>query len=134
MSVRTATVVSAFGCIVAAICHAQASNWFEVRGGAWSPRPDVSLRIRAELQPAIAKLAGSQFERFRPWQEYKFQFQGQESDSGKFVAISALCTVDESQDLTKQFLLVLDGGTCFFEVKYDPKSHRFYDLIVHGEA
>ena len=92
------------------------------------------MHIRAKIEPAVAGLAGSQFERFRPWQEYKFQFQGQQNDSGQFVSISALCKVDESQDLTKRFLLVLDGGTCFFEVKYDPNSQLFYDLVVHGEA
>ena len=134
MSARTATLVSVFSCFVAATCHAQASNWFEVRGGAWSPSPDVTLHLQAEIESAVAGLAGSRFERFRPWQEYKFQFQGQENDSGRFVSISALCSVDESQDLTKRFLPVLDGGTCFFEVRYDPESRRFYDLVVHGEA
>jgi len=134
MSARTATFMLTLGCTIAAACHAQVTSWHEVRGGAWRPSSSDVLRLQDEIEPAIAKLAGSKFGRFRPWQEYQFQFQGQQSDSGPFVSISALCSVNDSQDLTERFVVVLDGGTCFFEVKYDPKSQRFYDLLVHGDA
>ena len=122
------------GCTIAAACHAQDPAWFKVRGGAWDPDPEVISRLQAELEPAISKLAGDKFKRFRPWHEYKFQFQGQRNDSGQYILIGALCSAMDSRDLTEGFVVVLDGGTCFFEVKYDPKSQRFYDLTVHGEA
>jgi len=122
------------GCNIAVASFAQNSAWFEVRGGDWHPSPEVTLRLQTELEPAIAKLAGNKFERFRPWHEYKFQFQGRRKDSQQYVFISALCNAYEMRDLTEKFVVVFDGGSCFYEVKYDPKSQRFYDLLVHGEA
>jgi len=134
MSAPTSTAMLVLSCTIAAASHAQNPAWFQVRGGDWNPDPEVTSRLQTELEPAVAKLAGDKFERFRPWHEYKFQFQGQRKDSEQFVYISALCSIDDSRDLTEHFVVVLDGGTCFFEVKYDPESQRFYDLGIHGEA
>ncbi len=134
MSARTAAAMLVVAYVTAAIANADSATWFQVRGGAWTPSPEVAAQIQAELKPAVAELAGDKFKRFQPWQSYKFQFQGQQINSDRFVFISALCTIDDSRDLTDDFVVVLDGGSCFFEVKYDPKSQRFYDLNVHGDA
>jgi hypothetical protein len=134
MSARTSAVTLVLACSIAAIAHADSLTWFQVRGGDWTLSPEITSQLQSELRPAIAKLAGDRFKRFYPWQQYKFQFQGQQNDSARYVFIGALCNVDDSGDLTETFVVVLDGGTCFFEVKYDPESQGFYDLVVHGEA
>jgi len=36
--------------------------------------------------------------------------------------------------LSKSLIAVMDGGACFFNVKYDPAKKSFYDLTINGEA
>jgi hypothetical protein len=36
--------------------------------------------------------------------------------------------------LSKSLIAVMDGGACFFNVKYDPVKKSFYDLTINGEA
>jgi hypothetical protein len=134
MSVRTSVIALLVGCTIAAATGAGSPAWFLVRGGDWEPDPTITVQLQSGLQPAVATLAGNTFKRFRPWQEYKFQYQGQQSNSSRYVFISATCHSDESWDLTERFVLVLDGGPCYFEIKYDPTLQRFYDLLVHGDA
>lgn len=108
------------------------SAWFKVRGGSWQPDPAVTSRMQNDLQPAVARLAGAEFSTFRQWREYKFQFQGQGADADRFVFVSALCDDHDALDLMERFMVVFDGGSCYFQVKYDPKRQRFYDLIING--
>jgi hypothetical protein len=134
MSANKSALLLVLGCSIAAASLAHNQVWFEVRGGDWQTSPEIASELRTKFEPAIAELAGEKYKHFRPWGEYKFQFQGRHSHSRRYIFISALCSAYDMRDLTKEFVVVLDGGACFFEVKYDPQSQRFYDLTVHGEG
>ena len=68
------------------------------------------------------------------WKTYTFQYQGQEESGKKFVFVNAFCVNDKRWKLNKKMVLVLDGGTCFFNVKYDPEKNQFFGLTINGEA
>jgi hypothetical protein len=134
MSASQALVAFATCCLITAATYADDAAWFKVHGGSWEPDSAAISRIQSDLQPAVARLAGSHFNDFRHWWKYKFQYQGQRTETGLHVLINALCDAYEDRDLTAQFVVVNDGGPCFFEVKYDPKAQRFYDLVINGDA
>ena len=134
MSARTHLLAAIAALSLVAVSSAQGSNWFEVRGGAWNPSPETASLLQAAFPSEIERLAGKRVKEFQPWPEYRFQFQGQESGSEHFIFISALCSVDDGRDLTEHFIVVLDGGPCYFQVKYDSSTHRFYDLVINGVA
>ena len=134
MSANEFSLAFAAGCLITAASLADDAVWFKVRGGSWEPDSAVVSNMQSGLQPAVARLAGSRFRDFPHWWEYKFQYQGQRADTGLHVLINALCDAYEGRDLTAQFVLVNDGGSCFFEVKYDPTNQRFYDLVINGVA
>jgi hypothetical protein len=134
MSASTHLQLFAIGCFLSAAALADDAVWFKVRGGSWEPDAAIVSQLQRDLQPAVARLAGGRFKDFHHWWEYKFQYQGQGADSGLHVLVSALCDLYEDRDLTAQFVVVNDGGPCFFEVKYDPKAQRFYDLVINGVA
>ncbi len=82
----------------------------------------MSVQAKAEGRPV------------REWATYTFQYQGQEERGRKFVFVNAFCINDEMWLLKKRMVPVTDGGTCFFNVKYDPEKNRFFELLVHREG
>jgi len=48
---------------------------------------------------------------------------------------AGLCWPDpKGVNLKNDFVIVLDGGSCFFQLKYDPTMDKFYDAFINGEA
>ena len=68
------------------------------------------------------------------WDTYRFQYQGQEDKGRKFVYINAFCHLDTDINLSKAFVFVHDGGSCFFQLKYDPVADKFFGAFINGEA
>lgn len=108
-------------------------SWIAVPGGDWNPQEQTISEIRAGLEPFVRMSATGQKKRMPEWSTYTFQFQGQEKGGRKFVFVNAYCTAPP-EDSTKRFVFVLDGGPCFFNVKYDPKLHTFFELGFNGDA
>jgi len=74
-------------------------------------------------------------------QQSGFSFQSRESYSYQYQAktetelyINAFCDSFEKQDLNKEFLIVMDGGSCFFQVSLNLSNGQFTLLGVNGEA
>lgn len=72
--------------------------------------------------------------KLQEWTRYTFQYQGQEQRGRKFVFVNAFCAGDEGQQLDKQMVWVFDGGTCFFNLKYDAEENKFFDILINGDA
>ena len=108
-------------------------SWFPIAGGTWTPDQGAVAQLRAALQPYVVAQARGQRRKLQPWSSYSFQFQGRGNAGGKFIFISAFCSTPDAY-AAKRFLQVLDGGTCYFELKYNPKTKAFYDLGFNGVA
>jgi hypothetical protein len=110
---------------------AEAENaWVHVRGS-WEPPAGALGALKNGLQSFVAINTGRRT--LRPWQEYAFQYQGQVDRGRRYILVNALCRVDPGWSLQSQVLLVLDGGTCYFHLKYDPVEGSFYDLFINAE-
>ncbi len=64
---------------------------------------------------------------------YKRQYVGIIQDGQRVIFVNLLCQAP-SEDWQREFLLVMDGGACFFQVKYRLDTGSFFDLKVNGEA
>lgn len=109
-------------------------RWVGVEGGSWVPPAETIARIKEKIESFVRAQAKRDGRELREWKSYTFQYQGQKEHTKKFVFINAFCVSDSTHQLSKQLVLVLDGGTCFFNVKYDPKKKQFFELLINGEA
>src|SRR5277367_5108247 len=110
-----------------------ASQWVEVGGGAWHPDSATLSKLKAALMPAVT-VASKDRGQLRKWSDYAFQYQGRKLLLGEpYVFVNAFCET-ASVDVRSAWVEVLDGGTCYFSAKYDPKTNRVYDVQVNGFA
>ena len=108
-------------------------SWTAIPGGTWQPTNPTISEIRAHLKEYVQEKATEQQKSLPAWSRYSFQFQGQEKEGHRFVFINAYC-IAPPKYAKKTFVLVDDGGPCFFNIKYDPASRGFFELEFNGEA
>ncbi len=104
-----------------------AGEWVTVDGGVL----EIDLaegKLENELWRYINKVSTRKFE---PKDKYTYQYKALNSEE---IYINALCNAFEIKDLHKEFVMVFDGGTCFFQINYNHKTGKFYKLQVNGEA
>jgi hypothetical protein len=122
--------------LLLSLANAEERSWTKVEGGTWHPSDQILSKIKMHLEPYM-KTQEKVFGRsLKKWNAYRFQYQGQEEKGRKFVYINAFCDLHNPKDrnLNKDIVLVKDGGSCFFQLKYDPISNKFYEAYVNGEA
>ncbi len=70
-------------------------------------------------------------------EEYFRQYAGVLIDHRKIIFVNALCETAATKYETywrEKFVLVLDGGDCYWNVRYDPETKQFSQLVVSGVA
>ena len=64
--------------------------------------------------------------------EYLYQYKFIDKNT---IEIHGVCfDLPNTYDLNKGFVTVMDGGNCFFSVKYDLANKLFLDLWINGYA
>jgi hypothetical protein len=116
--------------------NAEESSWTRVDGGTWRPSDLILSKIQMNLEPYMKSQEKVFGRSLNKWNTYRFQYQGQEEKGRKFIYINAFCSLHNLKDrnLSKDFVIVLDGGGCFFQLKYDPLTDKFFDVFINGEA
>lgn len=109
-------------------------KWFEVLGGSWSPQQSDMVAIEQDLGEYVMQQAAARHLRVKPWQMYTFQYQGQGNANSQEIYINAFCTDFGRKDFNREWLIALDGGTCFFRLKYTPATGTFDGIEFNGEA
>ena len=111
-----------------------AASWFALQDGEWAPSQKIVAHIQSDLESFVTHESSVRKKQLpAKFSEYTFQYQGRMSNGHKFVQINAFCQKPDA-DLTKELFIVADGGPCYFHVKYDPDTGRFYDLSFNGVA
>jgi hypothetical protein len=102
--------------------------------GHWMP---TKRQVRALEKRLPAYLREEALELRWPLERYFRQYAGIVIEGDRQV-IYVNCVLDTEKpddvDLTRELLVVQDGGDAFFEVFYDPEQEVLFDLYVHGEA
>jgi hypothetical protein len=65
--------------------------------------------------------------------EYKRQYVGLLEDGRRVLYANFFCDTF-GYDWGQEFVSVADGGACFFQLRYDVETGRYFDLMVNGEA
>lgn len=112
----------------AAAPAAAGPHWIEVRGGQWPVPAPLLADMAGKLQGA-----GSPSRRV-DLSRYTIQYQGLNGDDGRHVRLSGMCDRASvgQRDLAAQFVVVLDGGKCYFDATYDPERSSFTAFKFHG--
>jgi hypothetical protein len=110
------------------------NTWIQVKGGDWVPEAQTLTELKAGVAPYAQGQAQAQGRKLRNWSNYTFQYQGIEGKGRKFILVNALCHKDAGWNLEQRMIMVLDGGSCFFRLKFDPERRQYFDLTINGEA
>ena len=118
---------------ILAVAIIAAGSWISMPNSMWSPDPDTMTNIRGSLPSYVAHKASREKRKLPAWSTYTFQYRGEIQGRDRIVYINAFC--DEAPaDAREQFVRVLDGGTCYFTVKYDAAKRKFFELAFNFEA
>ena len=119
--------------MLVATSFAQAPGaWTQVAGGAWTPDQVTMSQISTSLQAYAEAMAKRQGRDLLPWSEYSFQYQGRISKGQRYIYVLGLCATVGEPDLRSSFYEVLDGGSCFFGLTFDPKRRRFEHFRINS--
>lgn len=68
--------------------------------------------------------------------DYYRQYVGYIANEGnKVIYINAICAASgDKNDLKKTWWFVLDGGSCYYQIRIDLKAKKCFDFSVNGEA
>jgi hypothetical protein len=92
-------------CLAVVTSLIAAEPWIEVAGGKWDPSPQVLADLKAQIESYVRFQAKAQGRKLKNWQDYTFQYQGQEEKGRKFIFINALCVQTDRQRLIQTQLI-----------------------------
>lgn len=102
--------------------------------GFWTPGRDDVQALENKLASYLAHAAPQTYPGpLRPLSEYKRQYVGIEVNGQPVIFANFFCN-PLNYDWQREFVFVMDGGSCYFELKYDVQTGALYDLSIHGES
>jgi hypothetical protein len=108
-------------------------SWVFVPAGTWQPSQSEIADAKAKLEPYVVAEAKTRRDELSPWSEYTFQYQGRQINGRNVIYVNAFC-IEPPEDVERNMVFVFDGGTCFFEAYYDPKTKTFISVRFNGLA
>jgi len=66
--------------------------------------------------------------------EYGRQYMGVTKNHRRLIYLNAFCDPSSFDERWKELIRVKDGGSCFFQVYFDPVKREFIDLQYNGQA
>ena len=100
----------------------------------WTPTKKQVRNFEKQLESYLdERVANNYPEILENLTGYIRQYAGLVIEDRHIIFASFFCEVwdDNWQDY---YQLVMDGGSCFFEIEYDTDSKEFLSIYVHGEA
>jgi hypothetical protein len=100
----------------------------------WTPSRDDVLAFEQRLGPYLQQAVPQTYpDLLRDLSAYRRQYIGILVHGQRVIFANFFCNAYHT-DWQHKIVFVLDGGSCYFEVKYDVQTDAFYDLSIHGEA
>jgi hypothetical protein len=102
--------------------------------GYWTPGRDDVLAFEQRLAPYLQQAAPQTYPgRLRELNVYRRQYAGILVNGQRVIFANFFCNAHDT-GWQREIVFVLDGGSCYFEVKYDVETGEFSDLSIHGES
>ena len=99
----------------------------------FTPTPAAIKQLQAALEGHLEAQAEQQpqlFEVLKLYPQYRAQYLGVIDQGRQLIIGNHRC---DKGSITKVFT-VKDGGACYFQITFDPKTAAFQDLFVNGEG
>jgi hypothetical protein len=103
----------------------------------WTPTEEQVMALEAALVPFLESEIAPDDYRYGFWDEiasYKRQYFGIAFEAEQPLIYANYFCVDMFDQWLESYVLVMDGGDCFFQTIYDPATGTFSSLRINGEA
>ena len=104
--------------------------------GYWTPTEQDVLLLEENL-PSFLQENSTSFRREPPvWEQldnFKRQYAGLVMNGSKIIYGNFFCS-EPSPDWKTEWMFVMDGGDCFFQLQFDVANGTFSGLTVNGDA
>jgi hypothetical protein len=101
--------------------------------GAWTPTPSQIRRFEAGLAAYLrAAHPADAPDLDRRLSEYRRQYYGITQKGKRLISVFFFCK--PLAGWSERLVEFLDGGSCFFDMKYDPSIDKYLYLYVHGDG
>lgn len=108
-------------------------QWVRVRGGAWVPTQSQLEVAQRGFKMFVNHMARQRNISLAQWRMYTFQYQGQLMHDCKVIFIKAYCSAP-ADVLHDDFLVVADGGPCYFKAWWSAERRSFIRIMFNGVA
>jgi len=100
----------------------------------WTPTEADILALEEKLEPYLQQAAPQDYPGpLKSLSAYKRQYVGFVAEGKSLIFVNFFCET-HGVDWQQELIFVSDGGSCYFELNYEPQSGTFSDLSIHGEA
>jgi hypothetical protein len=100
----------------------------------WTPAESDILSAEEALTPFLKQSGNPKApEILKRLETYKRQYRGVVLHSHKQIFIRFFCQISSDEWMTEE-TIILDGGSCFFNLQYSPETKTFSHFGVNGEA
>jgi hypothetical protein len=117
----------------------------------WTPAPEDIARLESKLKPFLEDVSNGKLTEVADYwwrvpsqakeilarvESYKRQYVGLTHGGKRWIYVNSFCEELWKRDDSwrDRFVMVLDGGSCFFTVLYDPSTQQFERLMINGHA
>jgi hypothetical protein len=100
----------------------------------WTPAESDILSAEKALTPFLKQSHNPEApEILKKLDTYKRQYRGVVLNGHKQIFIRFFCEISPDSWMTEE-TIVMDGGSCFFNLHYSPETKAFSNFWVNGEA
>ncbi|MDX1990846.1 MAG: hypothetical protein SF029_00555 [bacterium] len=103
----------------------------------WTPSPTEVAALEAGLSNYLQSQLRDGMWGYGVWERlpaYGRQYFGLVFEGERLIFANYFCNTSDEMNWQEQYVLVMDGGDCFFRLLYNPVTGEYSNLIVNGEA
>jgi hypothetical protein len=114
--------------------NGEAESWFAVSKGTWAPSVVEINKVKSTLRGHMEALAKEQNIVMPPWDKFTLQLAGWEKLGRKTIHIRGSCAFPQGRDPRRDYVVVIDGGPCFFYAEYDVATNSYVRAVFDDSA
>src|SRR5262249_42605210 len=104
--------------------------------GHWTPDLHAVTEFERGLREFVRHARPAEApELYKKLDQYKRQYIGIVVDGrNEELSVFFFCHIDDEDAYRSRFIMVSDGGSCFFDVRFNVRTREYLRLSVNGEA
>jgi len=111
---------------------ASAENiWVKAKGGIWEPNDTTLIAMKSGIERYVKTEAKIRNRQLLRWDKYVFQYIAYKEKDKKYLLVNGICDIKDRERL-ENFMIIDDGGSCYFSFKFNPENKQYYDLSING--